>query len=126
MKKWILFLCLLVTLPCFAQKYWAVDQSGNPLVDYTGGTAGCLDAIDGTKLSDGDIAIVTKDVGNYIVTSEHRLNASSEATASGIAVILPATNPGTKRWECVRFPYAFGTVEPTDDLGGELEWHVKP
>lgn len=119
MKRLIIICLLMIAIPAFAITVYE-------RTDYTGGTDGVdLDAIDGATLSVGDKAIITKDVGNYTVTSEHTLMESG-ATESGIAEIAPDTNAGDKRWHCDRFPYAFGTVAPTNDLGGELIWLVKP
>ncbi|MHB8110489.1 MAG: hypothetical protein ACYDHW_10715, partial [Syntrophorhabdaceae bacterium] len=61
----------------------------------TGGTATALDYIDGSLLSDGDIALVF--VSGILYT--YKLNGSSSAAESSPAVIAPDTNPGTKRWE---------------------------
>jgi hypothetical protein len=63
----------------------------------TGGTSGMLDAIDGAALSDGDAAQAVVSGNNY----HYHLNASSSASENSPYVIVPDTNPGTKRWELV-------------------------
>jgi hypothetical protein len=63
----------------------------------TGGTSGALDAIDGDDLSDGDAAKAVLSTGVY----HYHLNASSSDSESSPYVIVPDTNPGTKRWELV-------------------------
>lgn len=60
----------------------------------TGGTAYALDYLDGSDLSDGDIALVM--VGGILYV--YRLNASSAAAEASPAVIAPDTNAGDKRW----------------------------
>ena len=60
----------------------------------TGGTSGCLDAINGALLSDGDMAMVRTLTTAY----EYTLDADSAAAASSPGVISPVTNAGTKRW----------------------------
>jgi len=121
MKK-LIILCLLL----FATHGYAADpkQIYYHPTDFTGGTAGVdLDAIDGATLVDGAIAYVIKYIdANYTVTAIYRLDADSGAAEAGIRNIAPDTNAGDKRWILVQPPYCFGTVEPTDDLGGELLW----
>ena len=60
----------------------------------TGGTAGCLDAINGALLSDGDKAIVSTATLVYF----YNLDADSAAGESSPAIIAPDTNAGDKRW----------------------------
>ena len=62
----------------------------------TGGVAGCLDAIDGAILNNKDQAIgtVLSSSAAYI----YALSSTSGSTADGINVIIPTTNPGSKRW----------------------------
>ena len=60
----------------------------------TGGTSGCLDAINGALLSDGDMALVRTLTTAY----EYTLDADSAAAASSPGVISPVTNAGDKRW----------------------------
>ena len=60
----------------------------------TGGTAGCLDAINGALLSDGDKAIVSTATLVYF----YNLDADSAAGESSPAIISPDTNAGDKRW----------------------------
>jgi len=61
----------------------------------TGGTAGCLDAIDGAGLTDKDIArvIVPGDA-----TYTYALDADSGLAESSPDIIAPDTNAGNKRW----------------------------
>jgi hypothetical protein len=61
----------------------------------TGGGSGSLDAVDGTSLASGDIA-VTVDSNNVVY--HHKLNPSSGAAESSPDTIAPDTNAGTKRW----------------------------
>lgn len=84
----------------------------------TGGTAGCLDQMDGDGLSDGDKAIVI--VGNnpgrtYIYVLDED-NAGAEDSPY---IIAPDTNPGNKRWVLsARIPRTWkgaGTPTSTDD-----------
>ena len=63
----------------------------------TGGNFGCLDAIDGNKLSDGDAAFVTIP-GSTKEISFYTLDADSGAEESSPNVISPDDNAGTKRW----------------------------
>ena len=60
----------------------------------TGGTDFCLDNIDGSRLNNGDTAIVVASGVSY----EYWLNASSGATENSPLVITPDTNSGNKRW----------------------------
>jgi len=60
----------------------------------TGGTDFCLDNIDGSRLNNGDTAIVVASGISY----EYWLNASSGAAESSPTVISPDTNAGNKRW----------------------------
>jgi hypothetical protein len=60
----------------------------------TGGTAAALDGIDGNDLGAGCWAITM--VGG--VCRPYLINIASSATADGVDIIAPATNPGTKRW----------------------------
>ena len=59
-----------------------------------GGTTGCLDAIDGSTLNDGDVAVVAvSDVFYFYI-----LDSASGATESSPNVISPDSSAGTKRW----------------------------
>ena len=60
----------------------------------TGGVSGCLDAIDGALLADGDRAIVITTSSTY----HYILDGDSGAAESSPDVISPDTNAGTKRW----------------------------
>ena len=64
-------------------------------IDLTGGSAGDLDAIDGTLLQNNDIAIVVTSTPYVYI---YRLNSTSGAAESSPDVIAPDTNPGNKRW----------------------------
>jgi len=61
----------------------------------TGGTTGCLDAINGSLLEEGYTCSVTISAG---VKYDYRLNATSGAAESSPTVISPDTNAGNKRW----------------------------
>jgi len=60
----------------------------------TGGGAGALDKLDGAILVNEDYANGVVGVYNYV----YQLIAASGATPDGENVIIPITNPGTKRW----------------------------
>ncbi len=60
----------------------------------TGGGSGALDAIDGTALQNQDMAVGV--VGGISYT--YYLNSTSGVSESSPLVIVPDTNPGTKRW----------------------------
>jgi len=64
-------------------------------IDLTGGSAGDLDAIDGTVLQNNDIAIVVTTTPYVYI---YRLNSTSGAAESSPDIIAPDTNPGNKRW----------------------------
>jgi len=61
----------------------------------TGGTTGCMDAIDGARLEEGYTCEVTL---STFVTYKYRLNATSGAAESSPEIITPDTNAGNKRW----------------------------
>ena len=63
----------------------------------TGGVSGCLDAIDGSILSDGDRAIVITSTYTYHLI----LDADSGLTESSPDIIAPDINAGNKRWVLV-------------------------
>lgn len=94
MKKLLVFLILLFSSPAFAVTFWVTDNSENTLVDHVGGTAGCLDAIDGASLADGDYALICKSGMFYY----YYVDATSGAAESSPNVIAPNTNAGTIRW----------------------------
>jgi hypothetical protein len=60
----------------------------------TGGVSGCLDAINGSRLKNGDVDIVMDSGANV---SFYRLNETSGAAESSPTVISPDTNAGSKR-----------------------------
>jgi hypothetical protein len=62
----------------------------------TGGGTGALDAINGSQLTDGDVAIVVTSTAQLYV---FRLNATSARSEASPTVIAPDTNAGDKRWE---------------------------
>ena len=64
-------------------------------IDLTGGSAGDLDAIDGTVLQNNDIAIVVTSTPYVYI---YRLNSTSGAAEASPNVISPDTNAGNKRW----------------------------
>ena len=61
-----------------------------------GGTAGCLDYIDGASLANQDQAFGTVLSTGY--EASYVLDASSGATPDDDAIITPVANAGTKRW----------------------------
>lgn len=63
----------------------------------TGGGATALDYIDGALLTGGEFAYVPVSGKIYI----YKLNASSSAAENSPFLIVPDTNPGTKRWELI-------------------------
>lgn len=63
----------------------------------TGGVSGCLDAIDGSILNDGDRAIVITSTYTYHLI----LDADSGLAESSPDIIAPDTNAGNKRWVLV-------------------------
>lgn len=65
----------------------------------TGGTAGCLDDIIHTNLTDGDMAFITDKSGAiaYTLYWDSSSTASEDTTAPGI-VIIPDSAPATGRW----------------------------
>jgi hypothetical protein len=62
----------------------------------TGGTEGCLDAIDGNLLVNQDIAVGVVQASGLSYTYD--LVAASGAATNSPFVIPPATNAGNKRW----------------------------
>ena len=60
----------------------------------TGGGTGALDKLDGAILLDEDYANGVVGIYNYV----YQLVAASGATPDGENIIIPLTNPGTKRW----------------------------
>jgi len=79
-----------------------------PATGLTGGTTGCLDAIDGTDLADKDVAIVTVQDGNMY---PYVLDADSAESESSPLIISPDANAGDKRWKLVGVHGAFSHVE---------------
>lgn len=61
---------------------------------FTGGGATALDSVDGNRLLDNDRAFLIVSGVFYV----YYLNATSGATPNGTTIIIPATNPGAKRW----------------------------
>lgn len=56
--------------------------------------AGCMDAIDGAALGDGDHCYVAYGGHQYLYV----LDADSAASESGVEIIAPSANAGDKRW----------------------------
>jgi len=88
-KKLFLFiLCFaFLVVPAYATDYF-------PCTSLTGGGTGALDAIDGSGLESGDVAIVTTSSAAYV----YRMNATSGAAESSPDTISPDSNAGDKRW----------------------------
>jgi len=84
----------------------------------TGGTSGCLDAINGSLLSDGDVCTVRISTGTYFYV----LDSTSAATESSPDIISPDTNAGDKRWLLTEVkPAASTTVEGTIEISTNTE-----
>lgn len=94
-KIFILTLCALLFVP--ALSFGAAKGRGAYCL--TGGTTGCIDAIDGDVLSNGDKLTAWVSGVRY----DYNLNGSSSctegSTIAGITPIKPDNNPGTKCWE---------------------------
>jgi len=91
----ILFFVALLTFataPPFIPSGYAANGYGATAL--TGGTAGCLDAINGATLLDGDKAFVTTTTTFYI----YSLDDDSAAAESSPNIISPDTSAGDKRW----------------------------
>jgi len=97
MKRFLAIVLTLIALLSFAGVPAAHAVNGYGATALTGGTAGCLDAINGATLTDGDKAFVTTTTQFYV----YNLDASSATAESSPSVISPDTNAGTKRWELV-------------------------
>ena len=91
MKK--LLISLLVACMIFVSNANATYNSYGA-ISLTGGTTGCLDAINGALLSDGDVATVRTSTITYFYV----LDADSAASESSPAIISPDTSAGDKRW----------------------------
>lgn len=89
------FYFTLFTFSCFAanKMWWATCL--------TGGSAGCLDAIDGDNLTDGDSAIVAMDNSGTYEAYLYRLEDTA-ATEASPSVISPDTNANNKRWRLAK------------------------
>lgn len=96
----------------FAAAAWA-EVSAYYKTSWTGGAASALDGIDGSTLTNGDIAIVYGTIDSYNVTTAYVWDSSSTATESGITNIAPDVNGTTGRWIQHQPAYCFGTTEPT-------------
>lgn len=84
----------------------------------TGGTSGCLDAINGSLLSDSDVCTVRMLTGTYFYV----LDADSAADEASPSIISPDTNAGDKRWILAEVkPTASTTVDGTAELATEAE-----
>ena len=74
----------------------------------TGGSDGCVDAIDGANISDGDVVIaIVEGEGVFHLVAD----ATSGATESSPNVISPDANAGAKRW---RLENAFAKIISAD------------
>lgn len=105
MKRLLLIISMLLALVLPAN----ATTSGWGATCTTGGTAGCLDNIDGNLLEDGHRAFV---VANTLVYM-YRLDGSSGAAESPPEIIAPDSNAGSKRWILV----PWYTQDPTDGTG---------
>jgi len=76
----------------------------------TGGTAGCLDAINGASLADGDKAFVLTATQFYF----YNLDVDSAAAESSPNVISPDTDAGDKRWIKLSAHAIFGLSSLTE------------
>jgi len=81
---------------------------------FTGGTDNALDSVDGAALSGGETAWVIYEYGtdNY-VKAEYVLDADSSVSESGIYIIAPDSNAGTKRWKISAPPVVASDTEPS-------------
>lgn len=77
----------------------------------TGGTTGCLDALNGSLLSDGDYALVMVSTGIYTYV----LDADSEEVENSPLIISPDSNAGDKRWVLVLLNGEYITDDSIDD-----------
>lgn len=77
-----------------------MSVAGNKYTALTGGGVGALDAVAGTGLADGDIAIVMTGTAIYF----YQLDADSGLTESSPTVIAPDIDAGTKRWILQQVP----------------------
>ena len=102
MKK-IFSLIVLAALLLFPLHLEAASN-GYGATALTGGTTGCLDAINGALLNDGDKAFVLTATQFYFYT----LDANSGAAESSPDIISPDTNAGNKRWTQVSSHSIFG------------------
>ena len=80
--------------------------------DLTGGTSGCLDAIDGADLTGGDAAIVFKE--SIETTYMYHLDSSSSLSEDSPQVVAPDNNAGTKRW-----------ILSNLSMGSSVKWYVR-
>lgn len=87
-----LFLCFALVFGIAEFSYAAAGGYGATAL--TGGTSGCLDAINGATLVNGDKAIVNTTTSTYF----YNLNSTSAASESSPDIIAPDTNAGDKRW----------------------------
>lgn len=71
-------------------------SKGYGVIALTGGGVGALDSIDGSVLSDGDVAFAVVAAADQIYF--YTLDSSSAAAESSPTVISPDTNAGDKRW----------------------------
>lgn len=92
MKKLFLYFLILLYAGLSPASSYAVNGYGASCL--TGGTTGCLDAINGAILNDGDAAFVVTDGKAYT----YALDYDSALTESSPAIISPDSNPGNKRW----------------------------
>jgi len=99
MKRFIASILFFIALlsfaaaPPFIPPGYAANGYGATAL--TGGTAGCLDAINGATLVDGDKAFVVTTTQMYV----YNMDASSATAESSPTVISPDSNAGDKRWE---------------------------
>jgi len=88
----------------------------------TGGTSGCLDAINGALLKDGDVALVK----TATLTYEFILDADSAAAENSPEIISPDTNAGDKRWVRTKYyvaaPGDIGQTTPAKIAGTQIRW----
>lgn len=78
-------------------------------IGLTGGTAGMLDDIEGTFLSNGDCALVIiPSTGKFYF---YWLDSDSAAAASSPDIIAPASNGGDKRWLLIHSTDTLGVLD---------------
>lgn len=101
-KMWLAVAVLIISVFGYSPACYAINAYGATAL--TGGTSGCLDAIDGSDLNDGDVAFVVYGGNLYTFV----LDVDSAAVESSPLIIAPDSNGGDKRW--LLQDYGVGTL----------------